>query len=198
MSYILGDVPWLDGVHFGQVAIQDDASRKKETRGIFNAALRIGAVAHEVSESLAAFEPIAIEARDRQNVGDIHLTYKCLGRLGHLQQEIDAFQVHGCVRFVGVERGGHASDEKRLQMRILAAEHRVNPDKLLLELECLQVMRNGHEVGFRREMIGGVPPITCAKKTQLLARNQGTDAVLNTFEILRARLGPVGDRLRQL
>ena len=83
-------------------------------------------------------------------------------------------------------------------MGILASEHRVNADKFFLELQRLQVMRDGHEVGFRRKMIGGVPPITCAKKTQLLARNQGTDAVLNTFEILRARLGPVGDRLRQL
>ena len=91
------------------------------------------------------------------------MTYKWLRGLRHLQQEIDSLRVHGCVRFVRVERCGHASDEKRLQMRILAAEYRVNPDKLLLELERFQVMRNCHEVGFRWKMVGGVSPIARAK-----------------------------------
>ena len=76
MSNILGDVLWVHRVDLGKVAIQDHASGKEKLRRVFNAALRIGAVAHEISESLAAFEPIAVEARDRQHVRDIHLTYK--------------------------------------------------------------------------------------------------------------------------
>ena len=96
--------------------------------------LRIGAVAHEIAEAFAALKPIAIKSRHREHVRNIHLTDKAGGRSRHLQQEINSLHVHGGARLVRVKGSGHAADEKRLQVRIFAAEHGVNADEFLLKL----------------------------------------------------------------
>ena len=56
-------------------------------------------------------------------------------------------------RSVDIDRAGHAADEP-VRMRILAAEDRVDFDDLLLEIERLQIMRDRHQIGFRRQLIG--------------------------------------------
>ena len=74
----------------------------------------------------------------------------------------------------------------------------MNSNELFLELQRFQVVRDGHQVRFGRQTIGGMPPISGAKETELLARDQCADAVLYTLEVLLTRNRPIGNRLRQL
>src|ERR1700678_3597681 len=83
-------------------------------------------------------------------------------------------------------------------MRILAAQDRMDPNEFLLELQCLEIVSNGHQVCFGRKTVRGMAPIAGTKYAELLAREQSADAVLHTLEILLARHRPIGDRLREL
>ena len=52
---------------------------------------------------------------------------------------------------------GHAADQP-VRMRILAAEDRLDLHDLLLEIERLEIMRDRHQIGFGRQLIGGFVP----------------------------------------
>ena len=83
-------------------------------------------------------------------------------------------------------------------MRVLPAEHRVDPDKFPLEFQSLEIVRHRQEVGLRRQMIGGVSPIAAGEQAQLLAVHELFHAILNRLEIRLARFGPRRDGLSQL
>ena len=78
---------------------------------------------------------------------------------------------------VGVERGllvqidrrRHAADEEALEVRVLAAEDRVDLDHLALPLERLEVVRDRHEVRLRRQLVGGVAPVGVGERPELAA-----------------------------
>jgi hypothetical protein len=78
-------------------------------------------------------------------------------------------------------------------MRIFSAQHGVYSDELLLELQSLQIMRDGHEISFGWKMIGRMPPIARAKEAELLARHERLHAVLHSLEIFFAGERPIGD-----
>ena len=59
----------------------------------------------------------------------------------------------------GIDRRGHAADEEVLQMRILAAEDRVDLDELALPVERFEIVRHSHEIRFRRQPVGGMAPV---------------------------------------
>ena len=66
----------------------------------------------------------------------------------------------------------HASNQKSLQMGILAAEHSVNADEVPLEFQSFQIMGYGHQVRFGRQPIGGMSPISAGEETELAAFDQ--------------------------
>ena len=74
-----------------------------------------------------------------------------------LAQEVDPLWVDR-LRTVGIDRHRHPADEERLRVRVLAAEHRVNPDHIALPLERVEVVSD-RSAGSPRESADtpGVP-----------------------------------------
>ena len=80
-------------------------------------------------------------------------------------------------------------------MWVLAAEDGVHLDELTLPLERFEIVRHGHEIGCRRELVRRMPPICVGKWPKLPAVDQAFDAVLDALEVRGARLRPVRNRL---
>ena len=75
----------IDRVHAREVAIEHDAPGNQELRGISQGAHRQPTVAQEIAEALAAPEPVAVEAGDREHVGHVDLLDEGLRALGELR-----------------------------------------------------------------------------------------------------------------
>ena len=82
-------------------------------------------------------------------------------------------------------------------MRILAAKDGLQPDDLALPFQCVQIVRHGHEIRFRRQRIAGIAPVGVGEQAELPGRHQLADARLYLGEVAGrgARVGR--DRLRQ-
>ena len=61
---------------------------------------------------------------------------------------------------VWIDRDRHAADQEGLGMRVFGAENGVNLDDILLPFEGFKVMGNGHQVRFRRQLVGAVSPVS--------------------------------------
>ena len=57
-------------------------------------------------------------------------------------------------------------------MRIFTAENGVNLNEAPLPVERFEVVCERHEIGFWRELVGGVAPISVGKYSQLSAFNK--------------------------
>ena len=108
------------------------------------------------------------------------------------------FRVDDGSRLVRIHRGRHATDEERLRVRILAAQHRMDTDEILLKGERFQVVGYRHEIHFGRQRVGGVPPIAAGEEAQLAAVDHAFDALLHAAEVRRAGFFGIRNRLRQL
>ena len=82
-------------------------------------------------------------------------------------------------------------------MRVLAAQHGVQLDELALPVERFEVVRDGHQVGFRRQPVRRMAPVRVGEGTELAAIDERLDAVADAREVLRARQRPVRNRLGQ-
>ena len=71
-------------------------------------------------------------------------------------------------------------------------------DELALPLERLEVVRDRHEVRLGRELVRGMAPVRIGKRTELAPVDQALDPGFDAREVFRARLRPIGDRLREL
>ncbi len=76
-------------------------------------------------------------------------------------------------------------------MRILAAQHRMKLDELPLPVERFQIVRDGHQVGFRREPVGRMAPVRVGERAELTAIDEPFDAVADASKLPRARQRPV-------
>ena len=68
----------------------------------------------------------------------------------------------------------------------LPPENGVDLDETALPVERLQVMRHRHEVGFGRQLIGGMAPIGVGEDAELAALDKGLDAVPHAGKICGA------------
>src|SRR5271157_2267139 len=143
MRNILVYLRRIDGINFGEIAPQNHAARQEVFGSVVDSSLREVAIGKEVSESLAAAKPIAIETGDGQHIGDVNLFDKGLRRLGDLGEESDALRIDGGLWLVGIHGTRHPAHEVGLQVRVLAAQHRMDADKLALKLESFDVMGDG-------------------------------------------------------
>ena len=98
---------------------------------------------------------------------------------------------------VHVDRRRHAAHQP-VRVRILAAEDRLDLDDFLLEVERLEVVRDRHQVGFRRQLVGRVAPVAVAERPELSRLDELLQAVLQVAEVARRRHRPRRDGLRQL
>jgi hypothetical protein len=83
-------------------------------------------------------------------------------------------------------------------VRVLAAEDGLDLDDLFLEVQRLQVVRHGHQVGFGRQLVGRVAPVAVAEGAELAAFDELLQPALQVAEVARAGHRPAADALRQL
>ena len=72
---------------------------------------------------------------------------------------------------VQANRTGHATYQV-VRVWIFTPKDCLNFDNLLLPLKGFKVVGNCHEVGFRRKLIGRVPPIAVGEDAELPAFNK--------------------------
>ncbi len=140
------------------------------------------AVRHEIAEPFAIAEPLLVEAGNREHVGNVDLLDEGIGTSRKLIKERDAFRINDGFRLVAIDCGRHPTHEKRLQVRILTAQDRVDANEIPLHVERFDVMRDRKQVRFRRQLVSRVSPVTAAKEAQLPTGNQRLDAVLDSLK----------------
>ncbi len=78
---------------------------------------------------------------------------------------------------VRIDRRRHAADEEALQVRVLAAEDRVQLDELALPVERLEVVRDRHQVRLGRQLVGGMAPVRVRERAELTAIDERLEPI---------------------
>ena len=63
--------------------------------------------------------------------------------------------------------------------------------------EGFDVVGRGHQVGFRRQFVGGMAPVGVGEGTELAAFHEGLDPLLDFFEIGGPAPGGIADVIGQ-
>ena len=185
------------GMDFGQIAAQDDAAREQERARVLLIARGIIAVGEEIAQPFAAREPILIEAERwpaRRECKPARRT-SALRLTSSRRKSMRSGLITANGSF-GSMRRGHAAHQERLRMRILAAQHGVDADEILLPGQRFQIMRHGQQVHFGRQVIGRMAPVAAGEQAQLAAVDHAFHALLHAFEIGRAGFFVIRNGLR--
>ncbi len=105
-----------------------------------------------------AIEPVLVEGGDGHQIWQIDVVRELDAACDDAVDEIEPLHVDagGSARLIHVDRVRHTTDQP-VRMRVLAAEHGMNLDDVLLEIERLEVMRHRHEVRFGWQFIARWP-----------------------------------------
>ena len=129
-----------------------------------------------VAHALAVASPVLVEGGDRQEIGNVDPRDEVARAGDELLQAGDRARVQGRLT-VWIDRRRHATHQETLQMGVLAAEHRVHLDELALPVERLEIVRDRHQVGLGRELVGRMAPVGVGKRSQLPALDKSLDPV---------------------
>ena len=159
------------------------------------------AVGEEVAHAFALRCPVLVETGDGQRIRHIHLIHEfahLVDDVLHLGQPHHVERGGAFVFRIDADGAGHAADHE-VGMRVLAAEDGVQLDHVALPGERVEVMRQCHQIGFRRQLVGGVAPVAVGEDAELAALDEALHLLLHVGEIAGrgARIGRA-DRLRQL
>ena len=184
-----------------QVAVDDRAARHHQVaRAVVVGLDRQVAVRHQELRRQAAADrrPVLVETGDRDQVGDVDVVDELDGAVDDPADHVQPFHVDRADRAcrVHVDRRRHAADQP-VRVRVAAAENRLDLHDFLLEVERFEVVRDGHQVGFRRQLVGRVTPVAVAERPELSRLDELLQAVLQVAEVARRRQRPARDRLRQ-
>ncbi len=130
-----------------------------------------------------------VDRADREQIGHVDVAAERLRLIDQRAHEVQALHVDrrtGREIAVDVDRARHAADQV-VRVRVLAAEDRVDLDPLLLQVERLEVMRDGHQVRFRRQQIGRIAPVAVHERAELAAFDELAQPRLDVAEIARRR-----------
>ena len=164
-----------------QVAIENDAAREQERVRITHAGRRQVTDTQEVAESFAAFEPVAVKTGDRQRVGHVGLRHERLHAVNDVLHLAQALAVDRRVR-VQVDRARYAADDE-IRVRVLATEDRMQSRDVTLPDEGIEVVRDRHQVRFRRQPVLRVAPVSLRKNSELTLLDEVRDFLLYVREI---------------
>jgi hypothetical protein len=88
-------------------------------------------------------------------------------------------------------------DDQEIRMRVLAAEDRVHLGDIALPRERLEIVRHGHQVGLRRQLVSRMAPVGLGKNTQLTRFDKGLQLRFHVPEETRGTLRIAADALRK-
>ena len=91
---------------------------------------------------------------------------------------------------------GRAADQE-VRVRILAAEDGMKLRDLALPRKRIQIMRHGHQVRLRRQLVARVAPVGVGEDAELPGFDQLLDAALHVGEIAGRGARVARNRLRQ-
>ena len=190
----------IDREHFGKIAVEDHPARQQQIfRRIVVGVFGNVAIAHDAfARQSAAVKPILVKGGDGREIGQIDLFDefdRAIDDGADLVEPLHVDRADGAGP-VDIDRAGHAADQP-VGMRILAAVDGVDLDDFLLEIERLQIMRDGHQIGLGRQPVGGMAPIGVLERAELARLHELLEADLQILEIAGRRQRPIGNRLRQ-
>ncbi len=191
----------IDFLDVGEVAAENRTARHQEGFRILAHAREI-AVGHEISIAfaIAGLEPVLVERRDGQGVGQVHL----IDEVAHLFDDGGhLLQAHfvdggGTGSRAGMHAdGGRSAAHQHIGMRILAAENRLQLHHLALPGERIEIVRHSHEVRLRRQGVAGMAPVGIGEDAELAGFDQFLDAILHVGEVAGGGSLVIRDGLRQ-
>ncbi len=141
---------------------------------------------HVRAQPRAVRRPFRISRRDRVQVRQEHLLDEVQPprqQLGELGQRV----VVDCLLARQIDRGRHTADDIGLRMRVLAAEQRVHPDVVPLEVQRVEIVAERHQVQLRTEPVRGMPPVPVRERADVPARQERAQPGLYRGEQLRRR-----------
>ena len=137
-----------------------------------------------VADALAVAGRVQVERRDGDRVRD-HRVRDPVADL--LPPEVDVVEL-----LLGRDPDG-AAGERRHEVRELAAHDGDDRGGLGLHLEGLEVVRDGDEVQFRRQLHRRVTPVAVGEDRELAALDEALEALLDGAEVRRRRAGGLGE-----
>ena len=174
-----------DTVAADQEVVEEIAVRRARRRLDWIRAIR----EHTRACEAAAVDTARLDVRgaDGDEVGDIVIVDE---RAAEIDGAVDDAEARGVHRRVAVRHGDgarHAADDI-VRMRVLAAEDDMRRHEFALLVEHFKIMRDRHEMDFRRQqlVVRMIPPVR-REDAELAALDDGLDLALDFCEILRRR-----------
>ena len=190
----------IDLVDLVELAVDDGAARQALVVGriVVGALGDVAIGQHRLTAQAPAVGPILIEGRDGHEIGQIDLVDELDGAVDDRGDQIQPLHVDRAhrARVMDVDGAGHAADQP-VRMRVLAAVDGVDLDDLFLEVERLQIVGDGQQIGLGRQPIGRIAPVAVGEGTELTGLDEALDPGLHVAEIAGRGQRPVRDRLRQ-
>ena len=176
-----------------RAAVEQDAAGKIERRSaVVPRQVWNGQV---VLHAGAVGEPLGVAGGHGARVGKVDLLDE-----GHdlVDEPLDHVQPIHVERgeAVEIDRVGDAADRQVLDVRRLAAEDGDHLVGLALELQRLQVVREGDQVDLGAQVHRRMPPVAVGEQPELPARRHADDLVLGRLQFLLRVARPVGQGLR--
>jgi len=143
-------------------------------------------------------EPVLVEAGDGGQIGHVDLIDELDAAVDDVADLVEPLHVD-CTHRAGVvhiDRARHPTHQP-VRMRVLAAEDGVDLDDFLLKIECFQVVRDRHQIGFGWQLVGRIAPVAVHERAELAGLDEFLQPVLDVAEVARRTVGPVRDALRQ-
>ena len=148
-----GDLGGIDRIDLGEVAAHNDAAREQERARI----LPIARASNRRSTgNCPSPSPRENQSLYKGAMASTSGMYTCSTNFfafftSSRRKSMGSGLITASGSF-GSMRGGHAADQEGLRMRIFSAQHRVDPDEILLPGQRFQIMRHRQQVHFGRQL----------------------------------------------
>jgi hypothetical protein len=192
----------------------EDPAAGQQQRCVGAVVLGEVAVGQVVAEAGVLAAPVVVVAGDREDVGDVdavderaHLVDEqaevgeAIGAQGDRRAAIRQPRMlagRGLDRAAPWRREHHPPDREPLEMRVLAAQQRVEPADRASPVDRLEVVGHEQEVRHGRQAVGRVAPVAVRERAQLAGADELREAGLDRGEVLGAGGRPVAQRGGQL
>jgi hypothetical protein len=182
----------IDLMHLVQITIENRTGWNAPGAGVapIDTVADGGKIPHdqEVPQSLTALEPVLVEAGDRQGVRQV----------GLLDEGANVIEDrHNLSQRLGIDRqiriqvdGARNPAHHQHRVRVLTAEDRMQLHRVALPGKGLGVVRERHQIGLGRQLLGRMNPVAVGKDPELPAIDEALELRLDVLEVPGRGVGP--------